>query len=132
MGWVKRVEPERDLSNHTCPTPSLEDCKYGEVWRCTGEEVFPITRADARGERVRVPSLADRPPAQAKLLEALRALARPCTGRELVDEVNRRHGHGLRRETVSKAMRALIGDGLADCLNPGAKVGEEKLWTLPM
>ena len=59
MGWVKRVEPERDLSNHTCPTPSLEDCKYGEVWRCTGEELFPITRADARGERVRVPSLAD-------------------------------------------------------------------------
>lgn len=71
---------------------------------------------------------ADLPPAARKLLEALRTLARPSTSRELVDQVNELHGHGLRRETVSRSLNSMLRDRLVDCLDPDAP---EKQWTLP-
>jgi len=68
------------------------------------------------------------PPAGRKLLEALRALARPATGRELVDWIADKHGHGLKRETVSRHLNTLMKDGAVDCLDPAAR---EKQWLLP-
>ena len=70
----------------------------------------------------------DLPPAARKLLEALRALGRPGTTRELVDKISELHGHGLRRETVSRHLNAMLRDNLVDCLDPDAP---EKQWVLP-
>lgn len=70
------------------------------------------------------PTSKTRPPAQAKLLEALGA--DPVTVHVLVDRVEANHGHGLTRETVSKALKALLLDGLADKIDQGN--GRPALW----
>jgi hypothetical protein len=72
---------------------------------------------------------ADMPPARAKLLEALRSAGEPRTADQLVDSIVETHGHGLRRETVSKNLNALLKLSLIDCLNPDAAFGEAKLWS---
>jgi hypothetical protein len=51
-------------------------------------------------------------PAAGKLLEALRAVA-PATNTQLVDWIAENHGHGLKRETVSRSMTTLEKLGLA-------------------
>ena len=63
-------------------------------------------------------------PAAQKLLEASRALGAPSTARSLVDWVAKHYGHGLRRETVSRALSDLEKRGLMD----SAEAGREKLW----
>jgi hypothetical protein len=70
------------------------------------------------------PSGLDLPPAAAKLLEAL--TDEPAGARTLTDRVAAAHGHGLKRETVSRSLNDLARRGLAECFDPGP--GREKLW----
>lgn len=65
------------------------------------------------------------PPAQAKLLDAMDDT--PATVVELVDRIVERHGHGLKRETVSRSLNALADAGLADRIDQGP--GKASLWT---
>lgn len=67
------------------------------------------------------------PPAAAKVLDALRAAEGPCQQHELVDIVVRLFGHGLRRETVSKALNDLERRGLAASIATGGQFSP-KLW----
>lgn len=68
----------------------------------------------------------DMPPARRKLLEALEAIGdRGATGRELVDWIADKYGHGLRRQTVSTEMNAAQGDGLVDSI---AEAGKATIW----
>jgi hypothetical protein len=86
---------------------------------------------DYRVERISAtPAAADSdlPPAAAKLLEALEALDEPSTGVQLVDWIVDRHGHGLKRETVSRHLNALKRQGTVECTNPDAAITEAKLW----
>lgn len=64
-------------------------------------------------------------PAAAKVLEALRTAREPLTIRSLIDRIADRHGHGLRRETVSRELNRLLEDGLVDA---SGEVGASKLW----
>jgi hypothetical protein len=60
------------------------------------------------------------PPARRKLLEALTAAKGvPQTVAALVDWIANKHGHGLRRETCSRELNALMRDGLADRIDAG-------------
>ncbi len=65
-------------------------------------------------------------PAEAKILEAVTAVnARGTTGAtmaKIVDDISDRHGHGLKRETVSRALGVLVERGLVRKLAglPGA------------
>lgn len=68
------------------------------------------------------------PPARAKLLAALAAAAEPRTTAQLVDWVVTEHGHGLRRETVSRELNALARAGLIDRIDHGA--GRSAEWFL--
>lgn len=54
------------------------------------------------------------PPAAVKILQAVRALDRPVTQDQIVDEVKERHGHGLTRPTVSRQLNELQRRGLVD------------------
>jgi hypothetical protein len=65
------------------------------------------------------------PPAEAKVLDAMDGT--PRTARELVDRIAAKHGHGLRRETVSRALNTLLEAGMADCLVTGP--GRPRLWS---
>jgi len=63
------------------------------------------------------PSSDRRSPAEAKLVEALtQAAGQPRTSAELVDAVAETHGHGLKRETVSRALNRLTEQGVVDSL----------------
>ncbi len=55
-------------------------------------------------------------PAVTKLLEVLVASDVPLTQAQVVDGVSDRHGHGLRRETVSRGLGELLKLGLVDKL----------------
>jgi hypothetical protein len=71
----------------------------------------------------------DLPPAARKLLEALDTFDRPATGAELVDQIADKHGHGLRRETVSRHLNELAKTGVVECANPDEEnVFTPKLW----
>lgn len=71
----------------------------------------------------------DLPPAARKLLEALTALDRPATNNELVDWIVQRHGHGLKRETVSRTLNKLLTQGLVDSITSSQRF-EPTLWLL--
>jgi hypothetical protein len=64
-------------------------------------------------------------PAQEKLLDVIDDT--PRTVRELTDRFAAKHGHGLRRETVSKALNGLLDAGLVDCVPTGK--GKPNLWS---
>jgi DNA-binding transcriptional ArsR family regulator len=51
---------------------------------------------------------------------------KPALIAELVDRIAERHGHGLTRETVSRALGALEKVGLADRIDQGR--GKPALW----
>ena len=70
------------------------------------------------------------PPAAVKLLEALDALGDGATSAEMVDEVKRRHGHGLTRETVSRTLNRLAEDGIVQAVETDAGSGRfpTKVW----
>ena len=70
----------------------------------------------------------DLPPAARKLLEALEAADEPSTSTELVDWIAATHGHGLKRETVSRHLNELRRQGVVECTNPDATVAEPKRW----
>lgn len=61
----------------------------------------------------------DMPPARAKLYAALVAVGQPSTASALVDWIEAQHGHGLRRETVSRELNALARAGLVDRIDHG-------------
>lgn len=66
------------------------------------------------------------PPAYAKVLEALDG--EPRTIADLTDQVEKKHGHGLKRETVSRALSSLASLGFAYRLpGPGGR-GHEAEW----
>ncbi len=71
------------------------------------------------------PGTPDMPPAQAKLLAVTDGT--PRATRELVDRVVAQFGHGLTRETVSRALNALVRAGHIDRLDQGG--GRQALWT---
>jgi DNA-binding transcriptional ArsR family regulator len=73
------------------------------------------------------PDGTDLAPAARKLLEALDALGKPATARELVDWIAAKYNHGLKRPTVSTHLNAMTKAGLVDCL---ARPGYESLWSL--
>lgn len=87
--------------------------------------VYDVAVIDADGEQdvADAPGL---PPAAAKILEAL-GQGGPVAARVLVDRIAAKHGHGLRRETVSRHLNDLAVRGLADVLDLGP--GREKLWS---
>ncbi len=68
------------------------------------------------------------PPARRKLLAALRAMGGiGMPAKTLVDWIADEHGHGLRRETVSRELNELLRAGLADVVRDP---GHESLWLL--
>jgi hypothetical protein len=67
-------------------------------------------------------------PAAVKILDALRAGGAPMPVRDIVDGVADRHGHGLRRPTVSTALNELAERGLVDCAKTTGDHGE-KYWS---
>ena len=68
------------------------------------------------------------PPAARKLLEALGTKSAAATSSELVDEIANRHGHGLKRETVSRHLNDLERRGLVESEVVGPY--KNKLWSL--
>jgi KaiC/GvpD/RAD55 family RecA-like ATPase/DNA-binding transcriptional ArsR family regulator len=64
------------------------------------------------------------PPAKAKILEALDPSWRTVT--ELTDRIHARHGHGLKRQTVSTHLTELERDGWAERRDTGP--GRPALW----
>ena len=69
----------------------------------------------------------DLSPAEAKLLDVMDEV--PRTVRELTERFAAKYSHGLRRETVSKALHVLLDYGLADRLDTGNGRGKAALWT---
>ncbi|MBL1084217.1 AAA family ATPase [Streptomyces actinomycinicus] len=69
----------------------------------------------------------DLSPAERKLLEAMRTAGRPEIVRQLVDRIAAKHGHGLQRETCSRALNRLAGMGLVDQIAP-ERVGMAAQW----
>lgn len=66
------------------------------------------------------------PPAALKLLEAMDAIGRPAGQNDLVDAIAAKHGHGLRRETVSRTLTSLEQRGLVRAVDTGRFA--TKLW----
>lgn len=66
-------------------------------------------------------------PADRKILEAVNSISGPTSNSEIVDRIVEKHGHGLKRATVSKSLNKLYGLGLIDCVNPEAE-GQTKYW----
>lgn len=96
--------------------------------RVTAGDVLTLDLAEASARpRPGTPRGEAMPPAKAKLLEAIRAIAsEPVTTGQLVDWIAATHGHGLRRPTVSTFLNELERDGLADAIDQGN--GRAKLW----
>ena len=69
----------------------------------------------------------DLAPAAQKLLDALRRCGGPTPSRRLVDLVAEEHGHGLKRETVSRSLNDLLKAGRIDRLE---SPGNPTLWSL--
>lgn len=72
--------------------------------------------------------LADMAPAGIKLYEALKAIGKPSTSRQIVDQVAKMHGHGLARPTSSKHLNILADAKLVDRVDRGQ--GVEALWCM--
>jgi hypothetical protein len=81
-----------------------------------------VTEIDAPDSQPAADKLA---PAAVKLLEAVRAVG-PASGSGLVDWIAANHGHGLRRETVSRVLVDLERRGLVE----GVEDGRSKLWSI--
>lgn len=71
----------------------------------------------------------DLAPAALKVLEALDAAeGTPEDIAQLTDRIAGKHGHGLRRETMSRNLNAFLKTGDVVCTNPDAPVKTAKLW----
>lgn len=75
------------------------------------------------------PASATYSPAATKLLEALGELG-TATGSALVDSIASRHGHGLRRETVSRTLNDLLKRGVVEVDGDTDGKFQEKKWRL--
>jgi hypothetical protein len=71
------------------------------------------------------PALAGLPPADLKVLGALREMASQLTIAQITDRIAAKHGHGLKRPTVSSSLNRLADRGLAD---GAGDAGKEKRW----
>jgi AAA domain/Penicillinase repressor len=71
------------------------------------------------------PALAGLPPADLKVLDALRETSTPATIRQIVDRIAAKHGHGLKRPTVSTALNRLADRSLVDS---EGDTGKDKHW----
>ena len=78
---------------------------------------------------IEIDLLDDLPPAASKLLEALEAVGgeHGAPNSVLVDWIVDQHGHGLKRETVSRNLNLLQEKGLAERVNPDL-VGIQAIW----
>lgn len=95
--------------------------------RVTAGAVLRLDMAEASRPAPGTPRGEAMPPAKAKLLEALNAIGtEPVTAAQIVDCVAAKHGHGLRRPTVSTYLNELAAEGLADCIDKGT--GRARLW----
>lgn len=70
---------------------------------------------------------ADLPPAARKILEALTETG-PATSTAIVDEIARQHGHGLRRETMSRTLADLERRGMVR--STAERPFDPKTWSL--
>lgn len=115
-----RLECTKDRRGHIGRGTRLEYVVH------TGDNTLRLAQDAA------TPDIDDAPvglkPAELKLLEALESIATetPRTRHELVSRVVEVHGHGLRRETVSRALNRLLELGVADKLDHGN--GVEAQW----
>jgi hypothetical protein len=66
-------------------------------------------------------------PATRKLLDVMNDI--PASGKDLVDRVVHKYGHGLQRQTVSTSLQELLDAGQVDRLSQGE--GRQALWVLP-
>jgi hypothetical protein len=71
------------------------------------------------------PALVGLPPAAVKVLGALRETTAQQSIEQITDRVKAKHGHGLKRPTVSTALNQLADRGLAD---GAGERGKEKHW----
>lgn len=88
-----------------------------------------IVEGKAEDNETPAPAAGPLTPAQSKLLDALRAADGPLQQHELVDIVARLHGHGLRRETVSRSLNDLERRGMVVPIDTGGQFSS-KLWKL--
>lgn len=63
------------------------------------------------------PPAATLSPAATKILEALTQATQPLSNAQIVDAIAATHGHGLRRETVSRELNQLARNGHVDSLD---------------
>jgi hypothetical protein len=118
------VEPVKPFSRHQSGLLKLTVAKDRRGWLHRNHEI----RVDVEDGTIALTftqheeAAGDSPswsPAARKLLDTLRAASQPLTSRELVDLVAAKHGHGLRRETTSRELNAMLRDGLIDAIEDG-------------
>lgn len=102
------------------------DRAHEVVFLADGSVDVPLTVSISAATGQPGPGQPDMPPARAKLLAVLDFT--PATVRELVDRVEKANGHGLKRETASRELNALLVDGLADHIEQG--IGKPTFWML--
>jgi DnaB-like helicase N terminal domain/AAA domain len=128
-----KIEPIRPFSKTESGTSRLKVVKDRRGWLERAHEVaFLADRAGDVALTVSISAAAEQgtapepqmPPARAKLLAALDDV--PAAQNQLIDRIQAEHGHGLKRETVSRELNALLSDGLADRLDQGR--GKPALW----
>lgn len=103
--------------------------RWWKVLVRTGDGItlrFAETTKDAAEAEGDSPASQQLPPATQKILSVLDTT--PATQREVTARVVAKHGHGLQRETVSRALNELLRKGLADRLDQGN--GKAALWTV--
>lgn len=124
------VDPVKPFSRHQSGLLKLSVTKdrrgyLHRDWEIRVEvEDGAMTLAFSQVETAASDELAGLSPAARKILEALREAAEPITVKAIIDRIAERHGHGLRRETVSRELNAMYRDGLVDAIEEG----QAKLW----
>jgi hypothetical protein len=102
------------------------------MWADDPDDLNSVLHVITKAERVEQPGEdttgSKLTPAEAKVRQALEE-AKPNaeTIKQLTDRIAAVHGHGLRRETVSRALTKLLDLKWADCLG-AVRPGEEKSW----
>lgn len=91
-----------------------------------GDSVLEVTIREGLADDL-PPEAAGLAPAAQKTLSVVDSA--PATYAEIIDRIKAKFGHGLRRETVSRAMNELHKSGLVERLDLGS--GREYLWTVP-
>lgn len=124
-----KISPVRPFSKSESGTSKLIVTKDRRGWLHRAyEAAFLAETTDTLAVKISQAALdSEHPelgPAAQKILEALDS--EPRTIPDLTDRISREHGHGLRRETASRALNQLMRLGLADKITTGQ--GHD-LWT---